>query len=187
MSFELARIEDELAAAPMFSPIPLELAVAIVDDTLRMAGMMPIAEERWPSWRKKGGSAWEDRLGVLAHLLAHTSMRDASVDALRAHDPPFAKNLVAFFGHVEPLAAEMVRANAMRREEFVRRWAQACGASIPGETREQSAARLDQLDYRKTMAEYAAAEEARKAEAERRRKLLEEAAAAEAAARGWRE
>ena len=47
--------------------------------------------------------------------------------------------------------------------------------------------RLDQLDYRKTMADYKAAEQSRKEEAARRAKLLAEAAQREADARGWRE
>ena len=81
----------------------------------------------------------------------------------------------------------MIRANAFRQEEFLRRWIEAVGGSVAGESAKDSKKRLEQLDYRKTLAEYDRAEKARQAEAARRAKLLQEAADREAAARGWRE
>ena len=186
-SFDLKTIAEELDGAPMFSPYPLALSAAIVNDTLRMAGMLPIADERWPSWRRKGGAAWEARLGVVAHALAHSSLRAASVATLMAVQPPFAKALVRFFAHVEPLTPEMMRANVMRREEWLRRWVEACGGRVRGESAARQRRRLERLDYRRTLAEYESAEKARAAEAKRRAAKLAEAERRATAARGWRE
>jgi len=128
-----------------------------------------------------------DKLGVLAHLLASTCLRDESVRGLRAHTPSPDDNFEAFLEAVEPLTAEMIRANVFRREELVRRWLLAVSGDVASETPSQSQARLEQLDYRKTLKEYEAAEQVRAAEAERRAKLLREAQERETAARGWRE
>ena len=81
----------------------------------------------------------------------------------------------------------MIRSNGFRQEEFLRRWAEALEIQIDGEQAEQSARRLSQLDYRKTLADYEQAEKARAQEAARRAKALAEAAQREADARGWRE
>jgi hypothetical protein len=188
MAFDLKRIRSEAQAAPLPSPYPLDLAVAIVNDTLRLAGLVPPSAQRWKQAPLKGRSKLhEEQVGMLAHLLATTSLREETVRAIdRARfDAP--KALGAFFEAVAPLTAEMIRANAFRQEEFLRRWIEAVGGEVGGESARDSKKRLEQLDYRKTLAEYERAEKARQAEAERRAKLLQEAAEREAAARGWRE
>ncbi len=123
---------------------------------------------------------------MLGYLLSVTSMGDETVPLLARANAPI-EAMEAFLDKIAPLTAEMIRANRFRQEEFVRRWAEAWGGAILGETPEASRQRADQLDYRRTMKEFTAAEAARKAEAERRAALLREAAEREAAARGWRE
>jgi hypothetical protein len=188
VAFDLGRIRTEAQAAPLPSPYPFDLAIAIVNDTFRLAGLAPPDTKKWkqiaPRAKKKLG---EEQVGMLAHLLATTSLREGTVSAIdpgRFDAPPA---LGAFFEAVAPLTAEMIRANAFRQEEFLRRWIEAVGGEIAGESRKESKKRLEQLDYRKTLAEYDRAEKTRQAEAARRAKLLKEAAEREAAARGWRE
>ena len=69
----------------------------------------------------------------------------------------------------------------------MRRWVEALGGTLAGEDAARSARRLEQLDYRRTQAEYERAEGARKKEAAARAAALAEAAARDAAERGWRE
>jgi hypothetical protein len=186
VAFDLAKIQEELKAAPLASPYPLDLAVAIVCDAFRMAHVAPPPAARWKEWRKASHKLWEEQVGMLAHLLATTSLRAETVAALK---PKFdaAKQLEGFFEAIEPLTAEMIRSNAFRREEFLRNWVALVGGAIAGEGARESKRKLDQLDYRKTLKEYDRAEKVRKSEAERRAKLLKEAADREAYARGWRE
>jgi len=186
MGLDLTKLEQELAAAPLESPYPVELALAVVNDCVRLATRAPIADEQLAKLGKTPRAA--EQLGMLAHLLASTSLRAETTLAMRGLPPgDLAPRLCAFLAAIEPVTAEMIRANAFRREEVVRRWAESFGVSIFGETPAQAEARLAQLDYRKTLSEYASAEKARKAEEARRAKLLAEAQARETAARGWRE
>jgi len=190
MAFDLAAIRRELAAAPLPSPYPSDLAAAIVSDTFRMSRLSPLPAGVWKKWTGKGqkNKLFSEQLGMLAHILAVTSLRAETTAALQKSqglEPQ--KALEGFFETIAPLTAEMIRANAFRQEEFLRKWAQAVGGAIQGENAGQSGKKLDQLDYRKTLEEYDRAESARKAEADLRAKALQEAAAREAAARGWRE
>jgi hypothetical protein len=186
MPFDIERIRNEVLSSPLLSPYPPELAVAVVNDCFRSAGCAPIADDRWARWLARERSLAPEQISMLGYLLSVTSMRDETVPLLpRAKAPT--KAMEGFLNNISPLTAEMIRANRFRQEEFVRRWAEAWGGTILGETPEVSRQRADQLDYRRTMKEFAAAEAARKAEAERRAALLREAAEREAAARGWRE
>ena len=188
MAFDLKRIRSEAQAAPLPSPYPLDLAIAIVNDTLRLASLAPPNAKKWKQAPLKGkGKLHEEQVGMLAHLLATTSLRDETVSAIDPKRFDVTKTLGAFFEAVAPLTAEMIRANAFRQEEFLRQWIEAVGGEVAGESRKESKKRLEQLDYRKTLAEYDRAEKSRQAEAGRRAKLLQEAAEREAAARGWRE
>jgi len=186
MAFELKRIQEELRAAPLVSPYPLDLSVAIVSDVFRMAGVVPPARSTWAGWTKREHKLWGEQMGMLAHALASTSVREETVRALAPRFDPSGA-LGPFFEAVRPLTAEMIRANAFRQEEFLRKWISMVGGTIAGESDKESKKRVAQLDYRQTLVEYEKAEAARKAEAERRAKLLQQAAQNEAAARGWRE
>lgn len=191
MAFDLKQIREELAAAPIYSPIPPDLAAAIVDDCLRMANLVPVPAKTWRAWTKEAHKLWSEQLGMLAHVLATTSLREETVTAIRARpaaailDP--AKALTGFFEAIKPLTAEMIRANAFRQEECLRMWIAAWGGAVAGETPEESAKRSKQIDYRDAVAEFERADQKRKEEAKRRAKALREAAEREAAARGWRE
>lgn len=189
MAFDLGKIRSEVQAAPIPSPYPADLSIAIVNDSFRMAGIIPLSEEKWRLWTGRGrpNPLLVEQIGMLAHFLAMTSLREETVRALNA--PPFdvEKALAGFFEAIAPLTAEMIRSNAFRQEEFLRKWIDGVGGTIEGETPKVSKKRLDQLDYRKTVTEYNRAEKARKAEAARRAKMLQEAAQREADARGWRE
>jgi hypothetical protein len=195
VSVDLTRVRDEMAAAPLVSPWPLEVAVAVVNDAFRMGGeLTPPAAGTWAAWARKS-KLLEEQVGMLAHALASTSLRESSVEALAARTrdlsgepvPHSERILEGFFEAIAPLTAEMIRSNAFRQEEFLRRWVAALSAAVAGEKPDASRRRLDQLDYRKTLAEFDRAEGARKLEADRRAKLRKEAEEREAAARGWRE
>jgi len=186
MPFDLKKIREEIEASPLPSPVPPDAAAAIVADCFRMAGKPPPADAAWAAWSSEPRSAWGEQIGVLAHFLATTRLRENTVEALRrAGDRR--KALPDFIDRVAPLSAEMIRANAFRQEEFLRAWAAWCLAPIEGETAPESERRLDRLDYRKTLKEYRTAEEARKKEDVARAKTLKEAEERAAAARGWRE
>lgn len=189
MAFDLKRIETEIGAAALESPYSVELAAAVVSDTFRLGGLVPPASAWWRHSRggKAADALFGEQVGMLGWLLNTTSLREEAVAALRGGQHAPKRLLEGFFDTVRPLTGEMIRANAFRREEFLRRFVEAVGGQVAGETAEQSRRRLEQLDYRKTMADYKAAEQSRKEEAERRAKLLAEAAQREADARGWRE
>ncbi len=189
MAFDLKRIETKIGDAALESPYSLELAAAVVCDVFRLGGLVPPASAWWRHSRgsKAADAVFGEQVGMLGWLLNTTSLREESVAALRASQAGPRRLLEGFFEAVRPLTGEMIRANAFRREEFLRRFIEAVGGQVAGETAEQSRRRLEQLDYRQTMADYKAAEKARKDEADRRAKLLAEAAQREADARGWRE
>lgn len=186
MAFDIDQIRRELEASPLLSPYPADLGAAIVNDCFRHAMCQPIPDDRWAKWTAKTKSLIPEQIGMLGYLLATTSLRDETLPLLPHVDDPAAA-MEAFWAAVAPLTAEMIRANRFRQEEFIRRWAEAWGGAIRGEQPEVSRQRVDQLDYRRTLKEFAAAEAARNAEAERRAALLKQAAEREAAARGWRE
>ncbi|MCU0723411.1 MAG: hypothetical protein MUC63_07330 [Planctomycetes bacterium] len=186
MPLDLKKTQEEIAAAPIHSPFPLEVAVAVVGDCFRMAERAPVDDSLWEKWEKKPRKLWAEQMGILAHFLSSTSLRETTVEALRkGKDRRDA--LDDFFARVEPLTAEMIRANAFRQEEFLRCWADWCGTGIRGETPAESRRRLEQLDYRKALEEFGKAKTARKKEDAARLKALKEAEEREAAARGWRE
>jgi hypothetical protein len=85
------------------------------------------------------------------------------------------------------LISGMTRDEVRRSIQRGHWWARAVGGAWAGEAPLASAARLDKLDDKKTLAEYQAAEKARKDEQKRRDKALREAAEKEAEAHGWRE
>ena len=188
MSFDLAAVKKELEGTLLASPYPADLSAAVVSDTFRMARIVPPTPAGWRNWlKRRGGGLLEEQLGMLAHILLTTSLRQATIATLEQKSIEPMAALPSFFEKVQPLTAEMIRSNAFRQEEFLRRWVEAVGGSVTGETPKQSKARLEQLDYRTTLQEFKKAETARKAEAAKRAKLLQEARDKEAAARGWRE
>jgi hypothetical protein len=187
MALTLKQLEQELLGSPLQSPYSNELAVAVVSDAFRLANLKPPPSTTYEQLKQKHPERLPEQMGMLAHLLASTHLRDETSEALRKTARDLVAGLTNFFEQVEPLTAEMVRGNAFRREEFVRKWAATWGVPIAGETAEQSQQKLTALDYRQTLAEYQRAEAARKAEADKRAQLLREAQEREAAARGWRE
>ncbi len=187
VALDLARVRAELAENVLVSPYPLPLAIAIVADVFRLAGQRPLLVTEWDVVKRAGGAAWEGQVGMLAHAIASTSLKQASVAALLASKLPMVTAVVNFFREIAPLEAEMIRSNAFRQEEFLRWWMRALGGAIAGESEADAAARLAKLDYKRTLVEYQAAEKARAGEAEKRAQALKEAAEREAEARGWRE
>lgn len=187
MTFDPKRIAAEAAQSPLFSPIPADLAVAVVSDVFRAAGRAPPSDDDWARLTRDKHDLWEEQVAMLAYLLANTSLRAASVEALQARAADATTCLEYFFDAIRPLTGEMIRANAFRQEEVVRKWADALGGRIDGESPKESKKRMDQLDYRKALAEYERAEKVRAKEADKRAKALKEAQEREAAARAWRE
>ncbi|RKH52079.1 hypothetical protein D7V93_28435 [Corallococcus llansteffanensis] len=187
MAVSIAKLREQLAASPIVSPYPHDLAVAIVCDTFRMASQKPPSQSEWAKLEQRvKNPLFREQVGMLAHVLVSSELRKKSVLYLTADRTPLAR-LQQFFEEVQPLTAEMVRSNAFRQEEFLRKWVAALGADIEGETAQESKSRLNALDYRQAVADLRKVEEARKQEAERRLKMLQEAQQKEAEARGWRE
>ncbi|HLL04054.1 MAG TPA: hypothetical protein VK539_25945 [Myxococcaceae bacterium] len=187
MAFDLAQLRQQLAAAPLVSPYTHELAVAIICDTFRLANIRPPARTAWDAFSKRfTGALWPEQVAMLAHVLVSSSLREESVLAMK---PPVDAVLVLgrFFEAVAPLTAEMVRSNAFRQEEFLRKWIHEVHGEITGEPRKESQRRLEHLDYRKAVKDFERAEAARKTEAQKREQMLKEAAQNAADARGWRE
>lgn len=184
MGFDLARIKDELAAEPLASPYPLDLAAAIVSDRFRMADAAPPPDDWWRPQPRAG--LWPEQIGMVAHILAVTSLGVETVTAVKSGTNA-RRALDGFRKSIAPLTGEMIRANAFRQEECLRKWIVAVGGTVDGETAAESRRRLAQLDYGTAMKEYAKAEKSRLVETARREKLLKEALEREAAARGWRE
>jgi len=187
MDFDIQSLRKQLEAAPIVSPYSHELAVAIICDMFRLANVRPPSRADWTALEQHARHPlWKEQVVMLAHLLAGSALRDDSAKALRK-DANAASILQRFFEEITPLTAEMVRSNGFRQEEFLRKWVRAVGGEVRNESEQESAKRLDQLDYRKAQEELKRAEHARKQEAERREKLLREAQQREAEARGWRE
>jgi len=190
MPFDIARIRRELQAAIAQAPLAHDLAVAVINDVFRVAGKPTPGDETWTAWAHMRRALWPEQISMLGHCLLFTSLR-AETAALLPEFKTFSGHaLEAFFKLVEPLTSEMIRSNAFRQEEFVRKWISVFGGSIAGESEQASARRLDSLDYRKTLDEFKRAEDARAAEKAKRleaQRIAQEAAAAESAARGWRE
>lgn len=187
MRFDVQTLRQQLAAAPIVSPYPHELAVAIICDTFRLANVRPPSREDWTALETRARNPlWREQVVMLAHLLAGSALRDDSAKAMTKNTEAVGV-LQRFFDDIAPLTAEMVRSNGFRQEEFLRKWVRAVGGEVLNESAKESAKRLDQLDYRKAQQELKRAEEARKREAERREKELREAQQREADARGWRE
>ncbi len=184
MDCELEGLISEVEQAPLHSPFPLDVSIAIVSDCFRMASLEPVLEKDWQRWEEKTGTLWREQMGMLAHLLTSTSLREVTVAALCEAADDRRPMLHRFFDQIEPLSAEMIRSNKFRREECIRRWLQWCGAGVSGESLQESQSRLDRLDYRKTLEVYERAEKARKEEMKVR---MEKARQQKAAARGWRE
>lgn len=187
MPFDLAAIRRQIEQAPLSAPLDLAIGIAVVFDLWRLANLAPAGDKQWRQWGQGSWTNFAAQLGMLAHFMAVSDLRDQSIAALRASQVRAAEALPVFFERVEPLTGEMIRANVFRQEEFLRRWIEALQGEVAGETREESARRLESLDYRKTLAELRQAEEARKREASARAQALKEAAERDAAARGWRE
>ena len=191
MTFDLARIKQDVDAAPIEPPYPLDLAFAVLADLFREAGLAPPPDGSWAKLVERGSQPANrpGQIAALARLVAISALRPASVAALRAappRDPGFL--FEGFLETIAPVTAELVAENPFRREEVVRRWIEALGATIENETAEASRRRLEQLDYRRTLAEYEKAERSRLAEAQKRAEALRKAAAEAAeAAKGWRE
>ena len=187
MAVSIAKLREQLAGSPIVSPYPHDLAVAIVCDTFRKAQQKPPSQAEWEKLEQRvKHPLFREQVGMLAHVLVSSELRQKTVLYLTADRTPLAR-LQQFFEEVQPLTAEMVRSNAFRQEEFLRKWVAALGADIEGETAQESKSRLKTLDYRQAVSDLRKVEGARKQEAERRLKLLQEAQQKEAEARGWRE
>jgi hypothetical protein len=189
--FDLAHIRRELESAPPGGPLPPDVATAVVADTFRDAGLVPPSPPAFRELAARGKKPEHrpQQLGAVAHILSATSLRAATVEALAARPPADgAAALDAFLDAIWPLTAQLLLENPFRQEELLRRWIETWGGGIAGETPEESARRLDQLDYRKTLVELEKAERSRLAEAQKRAEALRKAREeAEEAARGWRE
>lgn len=189
--FDLARIKKELEGTPPEGPHALELAVAVLADVFRDAGLRPPPPAAWTALAGGGSQPARrpSQLGALSHILVVSSLRPETIAALVAAPPAdVAAALEGFLEAIWPLTPELILGNAFRQEELLRRWIATWNGAIAGEDAAESRRRLDQLDYRKTLSEVEKAEKARLQEAAKRAEALRKAREeAEEAARGWRE
>jgi hypothetical protein len=186
--FDIPLLQKQLSAAPIVSPYAHDLAVAIICDTFRLVdGVKPPTLADWRDLEQRYKHAlWKEQVAMLAHVLVSTSLREQTVGTMRG-GANTRKVMEVFFDSIEPLTAEMVRSNAFRQEEFLRKWVVAVDGQVMNESVRDSAARLEQLDYKKATYELRRAEHARKKEAEKREKAIAEAEKRAAEARGWHE
>ena len=54
-AFDIKQIRSEAEETPMHSPMALDLAIAIIDDCFRDAGLAPAGHERWAAWHRESG------------------------------------------------------------------------------------------------------------------------------------
>ena len=185
MAFNITVIMEEVAAAPSMSPLPDAVARATLNEVFTEAGVEAVTPDRWAALTAEPGSLAPEQLRMLAWLMrASPTLRASSVDAIMSQAHLF---LAPFLDAIEPITAEMIRANRFRQEEVLRRWASVVGTGIEFESRSKSRKRLTRLDYKKTLKEYTGADAKAKAAEEARIKALEEARQREADSRGWRE
>ncbi|MHC4828990.1 MAG: hypothetical protein ACYTFT_01335 [Planctomycetota bacterium] len=192
MSFSVQAIQEELAAHPLHSPIPIELAISVIDDALRLGGLAPLGASAWSDFFHARAPLLKEQVSMLGWALRRSSLGSGTPPAIRdlvaqgTRVTP-KKSLDSFFKAIEPLTAEMIRANAFRQEEFVRRWIATWRGRVDGESIPASTARLNHLDYKKALREYADTEARRKREAKARKQAIAAAKQKKTAARGWRE
>ena len=195
MSLDLTRVRAEASAVLTSPPYGRALAVAVLNDRLRLAGQQPIPSSGWQrllAGKHPADDAGEDhreeQIVRLAQLCAETSLGAETVARLAAlgkKEPE--RRLARFLAEVWPITGAMIVDNAFRQEELLRRWLAALDGEVAGESAAESARRLDQLDYRKALSEYERADKARKAEAKKRERAIREAQERAAAAQGWHE
>lgn len=186
MAYDLSRVRAELENAGVQRVLPFEVAIAVVNDTFRQAGLVPPRAAQWRRWAGKQATL-KEQAPFLAHALVATSLRAQTVEGVKQARPDPAQALSAFFDALAMHTVEMFKSNRFRQEEFLRRWVACLGGAVAGESAAQSKKKLEQLDYRTTLADYRKTEAARAKEAERRAQLLREAAQREEYAKGWRE
>lgn len=164
----VAAMQAALHAVALQPPVPPDVAIAVVNDCLRLAGRVPVADATWDAWWRDSHPSWTAQVGMLGAWLMDRTPQGLTIGWMGAATASPDRVLESFFAAIAPLSAEMLRNNPYRQEEFVRRWGACWGASMAGETADQSAARLAWLDYRQTLAEYERARRARREESRRR-------------------
>jgi len=152
------------------------LVRARLADFLRDQGLEPVPPEAFSAlrgpltpdaWRRLAlvtGAVEEPTVGTVVGALAQT----------RGVLPLVREGFVEFAQEARLLTLELVGQSPLRLEELARRWVQALGAGIQGETPEESAQRLARLDYAKLLEEAERAKQAAEARQERLKKLREE-------------
>src|SRR5512140_1701587 len=86
MAFDLAALTQELDKAPPAAELPWAVAVAVVSDTFRLAGLAPPSPRQWESWRRKWPRA-QELVATLAWLLVATALRGETVRSLQDRRP----------------------------------------------------------------------------------------------------
>jgi len=152
------------------------LVRARLADFLRDQGLEPVPPEDFSAlcgpltpdaWRRLAlvtGAVEEPTVGTVVGALAKT----------RGVLPLVREGFVEFAQEARLLTLELVGQSPLRLEELARRWLQALGAGIQGESPEESAQRLERLDYAKLLEEAERAKQAAEARQERLKKLREE-------------
>lgn len=210
VSANLPRLVDILRAAARdveSAAADQDLVFARLCDALRHLDCDPPGEETWLS-ACRGVSRFRapsDEVAAAArrilqlddwrrlHLLVE-SLREPGISELvrrRCRDWPGEKVAVwlflTFARWADRLTIALLLESPFRIEEFARKWVDALGGRVEGESVQKSEEQLRRLDYGKVLDNLKKAKEARDAHAERVRAAMQKKMAEEAAARVSRE
>lgn len=188
-------------------PVDQDLVFARLCDAFRRLGCDPPGEAMWLS-ACQGVSRFRapsDELSaagrrtvqlhdwIRLHLLVESLREPALLELVRRRCREWPGEKVAvwtfliFARWADRLTIDLLLKNPFRVEEFARKWVDALGGRIAGESPQKSEEQLQRLDYGKVMENLKKAKEARNAHAERVRRAMQKKMAEEAAARVSRE
>jgi hypothetical protein len=122
-----------------------------------------------------------DREGLRRLALVTDALEAPAVDRVvaalaraRGVETQVGMGFVGFAAMTPLLTLELLGQSPLRLEELARRWTQALGAGIAGETEKESAQRLERLDYGKLLEEAERAKQAAETRQAKLKKLREE-------------
>jgi hypothetical protein len=179
MAVALQPVLVELEGLPWSPPAAGPLSWAILADALRDLGLSPPQAPDFQQAAESFGNAGEGQqlLQFLAFAVSRTQLgaalaRQGTLSFSAAH------RLRVALSSMQGLPVAQVPNNGYRREEVLRKFLHAFDLPIEGETRDQSAARLETLDFRrlKKTLEREEKERQRLAAAWARQKAAEQAA-----------
>ena len=158
--------------------VDLDLLRARLADHCRDAAIVPAPPAAVAEMLGGLDDASRRRAALAASALDLPEIR-ASARGLLGRGPIVERVRSAFVEHArgcDLLTLELLRQGPLRVEEFARKWLAALGASVAGESEEESRLRLERLDYGRLLAEAERAKQAAEPRMDALRKLQEQRA-----------